>query len=60
MHMKPVRIGLLGLGTVGGGTVQVLARNATRSRGVPGAASPWSPRRCATCPAADLRPTASA
>ncbi|MDX1529188.1 MAG: homoserine dehydrogenase, partial [Gammaproteobacteria bacterium] len=26
--MKPVKIGLLGLGTVGGGTVNVLARNA--------------------------------
>ncbi len=26
--MKPVRVGLLGLGTVGGGTVTVLARNA--------------------------------
>ena len=25
--MKPVQIGLLGLGTVGGGTVNVLARN---------------------------------
>ncbi len=27
--MKPVKIGLLGLGTVGGGTVNVLRRNAT-------------------------------
>ncbi|MFZ4704244.1 MAG: homoserine dehydrogenase, partial [Candidatus Methylumidiphilus sp.] len=26
--MKPVKIGLLGLGTVGGGTVNVLRRNA--------------------------------
>ena len=26
--MKPVKIGLLGLGTVGGGTANVLARNA--------------------------------
>ena len=25
--MEPVKIGLLGLGTVGGGTVNVLARN---------------------------------
>ena len=26
--MEPVKIGLLGLGTVGGGTVSVLTRNA--------------------------------
>ncbi len=26
--MKPVKVGLLGLGTVGGGTVSVLSRNA--------------------------------
>ena len=26
--MQPVKIGLLGLGTVGGGTVSVLTRNA--------------------------------
>ena len=26
--MKPVKVGLLGLGTVGGGTVKVLTRNA--------------------------------
>jgi len=28
-QLKPVKIGILGLGTVGGGTVNVLARNAT-------------------------------
>ena len=26
--MKPIKVGLLGLGTVGGGTVSVLTRNA--------------------------------
>ena len=55
--MKPVRIGLLGLGTVGGGTVNVLARNreeiarrAGRAIEVVQAAvrDPARPRLCAT------------
>src|SRR4030067_2236478 len=29
--MKPINVGLLGLGTVGGGTLTVLRRNATES-----------------------------
>ena len=30
--MKPIQVGLLGIGTVGGGTWQVLARNADEIR----------------------------
>jgi homoserine dehydrogenase len=55
--LKPVKIGILGLGTVGGGTVNVLARNATEitrraGRGIHVAAAaardPSKPRACDT------------
>lgn len=49
--MEPVNIGLLGMGTVGGGTVTVLTDNAGRSLAVPGgkSASPM-PRHTSTTP----------
>ena len=36
--MNPMRVGLLGLGVVGGGTWTVLSRNAEKSRAAPAAA----------------------
>jgi len=37
--MNPAKIGILGLGTVGSGTINVLARNRERSHAVPDARS---------------------
>ena len=46
--MKPINVGLLGIGTVGGGTFKVLERNReeiTRRAGRAHRASAWSPTR---------------
>jgi homoserine dehydrogenase len=37
--MKPIQVGLLGIGTVGSGTFKVLQRNQERSAAAPAAAS---------------------
>jgi homoserine dehydrogenase len=45
--MKPINVGLLGIGTVGGGTFTVLKRNAeeiTRRAGRPIRIVPWPTR----------------
>jgi uncharacterized protein YraI len=44
LYMKPINVGLLGIGTVGGGTFKVLQRNQeeiTRRAGRGRSASPW-------------------
>jgi hypothetical protein len=51
--MKPIQVGLLGIGTVGSGTFNVLQRNQEEIRAVPAAASrsPWWPTWTWSAPA---------
>lgn len=48
--MKPIKVGLLGLGVVGGGVWDVLRRNGEKSRAGQGAALKWRRLPCAMWP----------
>ena len=52
--MKPIQVGLLGIGTVGSGTFNVLQRNQEEIRAAPAAASRsrWSPTSTPRAPSA--------
>ena len=57
--MKPIQVGLLGIGTVGGGTWEVLARNAGRVEVVRSPATSPAWRNCSswTSHSTSLRPS---